>query len=181
MEIDLFETSPDSGLIAFKVDPAEIDLHDDEFFIEGPVRIELHLNRNGEIVYIALLARATLILHCARCIEPFRQDIEGNVSFVVQRLKLGETVPETIEKGEAIDEDNLIFIKYNERSMDITDFVRDAVLLSIPLKPICNEQCKGLCPVCGQNKNERDCGCVDNKTDPRWQSLSKLMKKNSKR
>ena len=181
MEIDLFETSPDSGLIAVKADAAEIDLHGDEFFFEGPVLVELHLNRNGEIVYIALTARATLVLHCARCLESFRQDIEGSVSFVVQRLKLGETVPETIEKGEARDENNLIFIKYNERSMDVTDFVRDSVLLSIPLKPICDEQCKGLCPVCGQNKNERDCGCVENKTDPRWQSLLKLMKKNPER
>jgi len=55
------------------------------------------------------------------------------------------------------------------------------VILSIPLKPVCDEQCKGLCPVCGENKNERDCGCVEKQTDPRWQSLPKLKKNNPKR
>jgi len=181
MEIALFETSPDSDRIAVEADAAELDLHGDEFFIDGLARVELHLNRNDNIVYVDLTARVTIVLQCARCLESFRRYIEGSVSFVVQRLKLGETVRENIQDGEETDEDNLIVIKYNERSIDIINFVRDAVILSIPLKPVCKEECRGLCQVCGQNKNECDCGCVENPTDPRWQSLSKLMKKKPER
>ena len=181
MEIVLFETSPDSDRITVEADAAELDLHGDDYVFEGPVLIELHLNRNVDIVYAALTARATLVLECARCLRSFRHDIEGSVSFVVQRLKMGETAPQKLEEGEEEDEDNLIYMQYNERSIDITNFVRDAVILSIPLKPVCDEQCKGLCPVCGENKNERDCGCVEKQTDPRWQSLSKLKKNNPER
>lgn len=178
MEIALFENLPDSDRITVETDAAEIDLHGDDCVFEGPVRVVLHLNRNEDIVYATLTARATLILECARCLRSFRHDIEGKVSFVVQRLKLGETSPEQSEEGEEENEDNLFFLQYNERSIDITNFVRDAVILSIPLKPVCDAQCKGLCPVCGENKNERDCGCVEKQTDPRWQSLSKLMTNN---
>ena len=181
MILDLFETTPDYTGITIDADAAQLELPGDEFFIDGPVRVELALNRSEDIVHVVLNARATFVLECVRCLERFRQNIEGTVSFVVRRLKIGETIPETMEEGKGLDEEGLIFLKYNERSIDITDFVRDAVILSVPVKPICAEQCRGICPICGQNKNVGDCTCAENRPDPRWQSLSKLIKKNFKR
>lgn len=61
--------------------------------------------------------------------------------------------------------------------IDITDDVRQYILLAIPIKLLCKEDCKGLCPRCGKNLNEGNCNCEIDTIDPRWEALSKLMKK----
>jgi uncharacterized protein len=58
--------------------------------------------------------------------------------------------------------------------IDLHDDVRQTVLLSIPLKVLCSEDCKGLCPHCGANWNLGSCNCEENAVDPRWEQLAKL-------
>jgi uncharacterized protein len=65
--------------------------------------------------------------------------------------------------------------EYDGKVVDWAAIVREQLLLALPIAPRCREDCKGLCPVCGVNKNETDCGCVTKQTDPRWDKL-KLLK-----
>jgi len=58
--------------------------------------------------------------------------------------------------------------------VDLAPLVRDAVLLGLPPAPLCNEGCRGLCPVCGANRNENPCGCETSPPDPRWAALDAL-------
>lgn len=60
--------------------------------------------------------------------------------------------------------------------IDMTDDVRQTVLLSVPLKLLCSENCKGLCPHCGMNLNFGTCTCTESVVDPRWEQLIKLKK-----
>lgn len=59
--------------------------------------------------------------------------------------------------------------------IDIEPEVRDALVLSLPDKPLCQEECKGLCPMCGANKNEMPCSCVQPVNDPRLSKLKELL------
>jgi uncharacterized protein len=60
--------------------------------------------------------------------------------------------------------------------MELADSVKEQVLLAAPVKVVCRESCKGLCPKCGKNLNEGDCGCSTVVTDPRWDALKDLKK-----
>ena len=62
----------------------------------------------------------------------------------------------------------------NGDQIDVEPLVRDAVLLELPLAPLCREDCAGLCPVCGANRNEGDCGHQPDDRDPRWAALDQL-------
>ena len=183
MKIDLFGTIDENDHISVECDPHEIDIAFDDVYtrVDGPIKVDCHLHRSGELVYVEGKVKAVLEMDCSRCVEPFLHDFEEKFSFVVRRLKIGETVPDGSDEGEELDEENLIYLPHDENSMDITELVRDAAILSVPLKPVCSESCKGLCPVCGHNLNTGDCGCSEKRTDPRWQSLSGLFDKNSKK
>lgn len=59
--------------------------------------------------------------------------------------------------------------------IDLVPLIREALLLKIPFAPICQEDCKGLCPVCGGDRNEAACDCQEKEIDPRWSKLHQLL------
>ena len=63
---------------------------------------------------------------------------------------------------------------YQGKLIDLDPLVEEQVLLALPAYPVCEEGCKGLCPVCGQNQNEKACGCDRHVPDPRWAGLAKF-------
>jgi uncharacterized protein len=72
----------------------------------------------------------------------------------------------------ASDEEETYLLRGDQ--IDVEPLVRDAVLLELPLAPLCREDCAGLCPVCGANRNEGDCGHKPDERDPRWAALDQL-------
>ena len=180
MKIDLFQKSPDEGSLTIESDADDLDITSDEISLDGPVRVVLDLNVNEDIVSVSGAVKTTLVLQCSRCLESYNHDVNGELSFVARRSKKGVAASGVTDNEHEMDPDSLIIIKHDEKKIDITGFVRDAVMLSVPLKPVCSEQCKGLCPVCGQNLQEFECGCRETRSDPRWQSLDGLYKNKNK-
>jgi len=70
---------------------------------------------------------------------------------------------------------------YTGREIDLDPVVREQILLALPAYPLCREGCKGLCTVCGQDLNERECGCDRHLPDPRWAGLEKLRSRTKNR
>ena len=83
---------------------------------------------------------------------------------------LGEEAPTSNE------DDEIIRIPQAEQSVDLVDIVRENILLGVPYKVLCHNDCKGLCPVCGQNLNTEPCHCIPRSPDPRWTVLKDLQK-----
>ena len=75
--------------------------------------------------------------------------------------------------------DNIIYLYPNADVIDISKELRDYALLSVPMKKLCSDDCKGLCPVCGQDLNIKECECPKGKMDPRWEPLLKIKKLNN--
>lgn len=101
---------------------------------------------------------------CGRCLNHFQETY--NVPFKERFLRENETV----YKEE--DEDEIHRIQ--EESFDLTPYCKEEIFLALPYIPICNQECKGLCPHCGSNRNERECGCNIERIDPRLADLAKL-------
>ncbi|MCC3373040.1 DUF177 domain-containing protein [Cohnella sp. REN36] len=104
-----------------------------------------------------------LQLLCSRCLTPLEVEYE---------FPYGETFKhvsqEVADRGEQDDED---FVPFHGERLELRPYVEEEMVLSLPLAPLCKEDCKGLCPDCGQNRNETDCKCQQQKIDPRLEAL----------
>jgi uncharacterized protein len=104
--------------------------------------------------------RAPWIGTCRRCAEP----VEGELQIPVHE-RFADLAVAGSSDGD--------FYPIDLDAIDLTPLVRDAVVLELPMAPLCKEDCAGLCPQCGANRNEGDCGCVAPR-DPRWANLDVL-------
>jgi uncharacterized protein len=106
---------------------------------------------------------------CARCLEPVRQKLAGDFDLIFR--------PEGIdaEAGEhAITEDETEIGYYEKSGLLLEDAVREQVLLNLPGRVLCREECEGLCPICGSNRNFSHCDCTEKPQDPRWGALANI-------
>ncbi len=162
------------------LEPGAIDFGPD-FRQIGPLaasgRAELVKEHHGgrEIVEdIRLVGEfsGTLEANCARCLEPVTHKVNGNFDLLYRPL----------QPGKASDEVSITTAEteigyYSGDGMELEDSLREQVLLAVPLKSLCREDCKGLCPHCGKNLNSEDCKCEEKPADPRWNALKDLRDK----
>ena len=99
---------------------------------------------------------------CGRCLESFIKEENTVLS--------GKLVKKTDKITEA-EEDDEEAIYYEGENLDLSQYIMSMVILSLPMKPLCDEKCKGLCPKCGTNHNKEECDCVVEDIDPRLAKL----------
>jgi uncharacterized protein len=116
--------------------------------------------------------QTSLEVPCARCLEPVLCPVERGFDLLYRPLGIDSGHAElSVTDAEAE-------IGYYEGGgLLLEDMLREQVLLALPLKTICREDCKGLCAHCGKNLNEAGCGCVDEVEDPRWSALREIRTK----
>jgi len=120
---------------------------------------------NGELA-------TQLELPCARCLEPVVQDVTRKFDLLYRPLGTdagNEELSVTAAEAEVG--------YYQGEGLLLEDAIREQVLLSVPLKVVCREDCKGLCPSCGKNRNTDPCSCVQPFADPRWSALKEIREK----
>jgi len=117
---------------------------------------------------------AAVELECARCLEPFRLDLEEalDLLFLPASANVG---PSKDEERELKDEDMAVSF-YRDDKIDLSLLIREQLYLGLPMKPICRVDCAGLCPACGANLNLARCSCARETVDPRLASLKTLLK-----
>ena len=104
---------------------------------------------------------------CARCIEPVQQSLAGDFDLIFRPGGVDN------QPGEhAITEDETEIGYYEESGLLLEDAVREQVLLALPGRTLCQEDCKGLCPQCGANRNTAPCSCEERPVDMRWNALA---------
>ena len=109
---------------------------------------------------------------CARCLEPVVQQVERGFDLLFR--------PVGIDSGHeelSITDAEAEIGYYEGEGLLLEDTLREQVLLALPLKTICREDCRGLCPHCGTNLNEIQCSCLDELEDPRWSALKGIRDK----
>lgn len=113
--------------------------------------------------YMPLTAKCSVNVsgQCARCLKPVTVNVVTEFS---------RTVAVHLEADDENDE----YILVEQDQIEIGEPIREELLLSLPSRFLCSDECKGLCPKCGCNLNEKTCDCNLNTPDPRWAVLSKL-------
>ncbi len=155
---------PDEGLdLRFK----ETIVSDDSSFL---AQAQMRINREDKEVLVSGEIEADVELQCSRCLRDFKLMLNIPVDVVynpVDELK-------SEEKYE-LKQDELDTGFYSGDELDISDLVKEQIILNIPMKPLCDELCKGICLRCGADLNTDECTCSEKEIDPRLEVLKKLL------
>ncbi len=156
------EEIPGTGLNLNEVFDVDTDDIVEKSRFITPVSAEIRIIKKEDKVVVQGKVNTVIEVECSRCLTFYPEKIESSFDLILYP----EEDYEFNEDTELTDDDiNTIFFK--EGIIDIDSIIIDQINLSIPYKPLCSEECKGLCPVCGKNLNEGLCGCEIKKTDPR--------------
>jgi uncharacterized protein len=139
----------------------------DEARIEG----QIVPARDGHLLRGRL--EAAVRLNCARCLEDYEYPFQASV------VRIYVTDPEPPVEGESeerrMQTDEIPLARYDGRRIDLRALAVEQVYLELPLKPVCRDDCRGLCPRCGANRNRVECDCVDEAGDPRLSVLKTIL------
>jgi uncharacterized protein len=156
---------PDEGLTL------DIEESIDTNSVLSPVSARLRIEKAGAEIMVRGDLRAEIKLICSRCLKEYNGKLTVPVDVVyhpVEELKDEAHLNEV--KSEELDLDF-----YSGEEIDLLDLVKEQVELNIPMKPLCDDACKGICPKCGTDLNIRSCTCSVKDIDPRFESLKKLL------
>ncbi len=147
----------------------------------GPAHVDARLEKLGRRVRVEGDTRAALTAGCKRCLTPVSVDVP--VEFELTLVPADEHADDASgadadhdkgPRGGSFSADDAEEETYTGKVIDLDPIVREQILLAMPEYPVCDEQCKGLCPVCGANLNDRECGCDRHVPDPRWAGLKNV-------
>lgn len=106
---------------------------------------------------------------CARCLEPVQQPVEASFDLIFRPQNA-----DTDGSDRAITTSETEIGYYEGDGLLLEDVLREQILLALPARVLCSEECKGLCPECGGNRNQNPCDCAPAAADPRWSSLAAI-------
>ena len=150
----------ESRMFSFAVTPESLDMGEAAHHFDGAVRVDGTVMNTGSSMRVAGTVRTRRRFVCDRCLAEGEREITLDFS-----EDYAKTPGETDEA-----------VRYDGDAIMLDDLVRDTLLVAEPLRELCKSDCKGLCPVCGQNLNEGTCGCDSFVPDPRLAALESLLK-----
>jgi uncharacterized protein len=150
-------------------EPASFAADSETFTVVTPVQLGLDLYRDKENVRLAGRIQTTLGMPCSRCLEPFTTPVDA--SFDLRYRPRSEA---SVEADREVQEDDFSTAFYDHDEIDLGDLMREQFYLAAPMKPLCTESCRGLCPQCGTNLNRETCACETAWEDPRFAALKAL-------
>jgi uncharacterized protein len=144
----------------------------DAFAVVAPVSLVFDLHKDRDRYRLVGRVGTTLELPCSRCLEPFTRPVDAafDLRYEPQSANTGDGERE-------LHDDDLADAYYDDETIDLGQLMREQFLLALPMKPLCREECRGLCPVCGTNLNRGTCGCRREWEDPRFAALKALQRK----
>jgi DUF177 domain-containing protein len=175
---DIDENGPQSYSRTFKISPSELERF--EIADIGPVSITANARKGdlpGEYV-VEGAAKFAADLTCSRCVEPY--PFASSSAFNL-RFEPRPKAPQDEEGEIEIPPDELDVEFYGDRSIPLRELALEQIQLSIPMKPLCDDNCLGLCPQCGANRNRESCACEESIVDDRWGALREIQQAIKKR
>ncbi len=163
MKLNLEKLESGSEKFVLPVKKDEIDPAIARLEADGTLKLTIYNEDTAEYVCEAEL-NASIMLECSRCLKEISYPIETSFSIVLKPV--GEEEDE--------DDENTVYYDPQENEADLSGIVVDIIGVNIPMRPICEDDCKGLCEKCGTNLNLAACNCKTEKTDPAWEVLRKL-------
>ena len=155
-------------------DPGALDFGGENVRQIGPLAWSATAERAGEEIRIAGSLSSTMESNCSRCLEPARYEIQK--SFDLFFRERDEQLFDEDADIELTEEDTRTAF-FTGTQLAIGDVLREQVLLALPMKALCRVDCKGLCPVCGTNRNQNTCTCSGDVYNPHMEKLLEIKRR----
>lgn len=178
MRIEVETLTEDALAFAHTYAEGELELGDEQVRLMEGTRVEGSALRKDERVEVRGKLKGMMEADCDRCLAPVAlpAEVEFEVSFLPRAVE-----EESLTGGEReIRGDEPDFSFYEDGAVDVDELVREQLLLALPSRFRCGEDCKGLCPHCGADLNKESCACDHEEVDPRWNALAALRNKSDK-
>ncbi len=149
----------------FLIKPGSIKIENENFSFKDSITLYVSASYTGRALNLKGYFKTKIELSCSRCLNSFIYLLESDFQEKFQHISSEsekEPFHEDFFRGEAF---------------NLAGILRENIILALPLKPVCSSNCKGLCPVCGQNLNTAKCNCEVLNVDPRLEGLKKLLEK----
>jgi len=140
-----------------------------DYAVKGPIAVTMSYYRAGLEVFLQGHLCATTTAVCARCAEQFVTCNERSFRYVFAPKVLND-----FDGAGDLGAEDVEYSQYDGEEIDLSPPVREQLLLALPTRPLCAEDCRGLCPRCGANLNLGACGCAAARSDPRLAVLRSL-------
>jgi len=171
MVLDLHDFRGPDVLVARSLPPDAIAAcTEDDYTVAAPVELSLRVRKDADKFRLFGQIEAIIRLDCCRCLKAFEisTTLYVDLRYLPHQVNVGEGEKE-------IAEDDLSTAFYRDDQIDLRDLVREQLQLAAPMKPLCRDDCLGLCPVCGLNWNIGRCHCNTTWRDPRFEALRSLL------
>ncbi|HOA91964.1 MAG: YceD family protein [Bacillota bacterium] len=142
---------------------------DDQVEPRAPLEIEGNIVHAGDFFVLKVNVKTRLKMECTRCLSDFEQDFVLDIEEELKKADSYDTLSDELEDEEES------YSTFSGQEINLGEIIVDHMVLGLPFQRLCDENCKGLCPHCGQDLNKGRCDCEEEKIDPRLQALKNLL------
>lgn len=169
MVIDVNEIPREGLHIDQDFDFVSLDLVEEDAVFLAPTHAVVEVKKVGSEVMVRGRITTRLSFICSRCLRPFEYNVDSDFDLVY--------LPEELDEiKEELAEDDLDKFFYYHQQLDLREIILEQLNLSFPLRPLCSEDCEGLCPVCGELIQHGNCACEIKDSDPRLEKLKSFLR-----
>jgi uncharacterized protein len=165
IKLDIGSIPEDESHVDLTADASELEVTLEGARLEASVKVGLDIDRKGNDILLRGTASVRAVLECARCLDEYALIIEAPVHLW---CIVGADTSESEGREDVIE------VPTGAKYADLTDYLRSELVVLVPFKPLCREDCKGLCPICGANLNVTRCSCDAGGYDSRWDALRNI-------
>lgn len=140
---------------------------------QGALAVKLRVKPTADMVQVEGQINGAATLTCSRCLAPTQWPLRTSFRLTYARTLFGGGT-EYQEETHELEAEELGVVLFEGDEIDFRDAIQEQVIMALPMQPLCQEACRGLCPTCGANLNEGPCGCSGKKIDPRLAALKDL-------
>ena len=169
MRIELENLEGSKGDFAHVYQPDELKPVDERVSLIAPAAVNGKIRLSGNEVFVNGHVETRAQVECDRCLKPV--ELPVNVDFTLEYIS--DSDYESIETAELTEAEMSVSV-FDGAAIDVDEIVKEQILLAVPTRMLCREDCKGICPECGADRNTGECNCVTNDIDPRWAALKNL-------
>ncbi len=151
----------------------DLNLPEEYSFDKENVDVHLYIIKDKKDYIVSLNLKSDIKLQCGRCLENYVMDIDTSSNIILSHKDIHSN-------NELSEEDLIVEYLEDEENFNLNNLIREEIIVQTPMKPLCDENCKGLCPICGADKNKQPCDCETklNRENSPFAVLKTILEKN---
>jgi uncharacterized protein len=169
MRIELENLEGGKGDFAHVYNPDELNPVDERVKLTAPATVNGKIRLAGNEVFVNGHVDTRAQVECDRCLKPI--ELPVNADFELEYISGSEYESSAVAE---LTEAEMSVSVFDGDAIDVDEIVKEQILLAVPTRMLCREDCKGICPQCGVDRNKGECKCVTEDIDPRWAALKNL-------